>query len=757
MNKLLLAFCCVAAASMATAQNKLDFNARQAMEAYEARVQAAGSSDHVAAVRSSVNDESRLILVALKSAANAADIESLGYEIEDQFGDIVMIQVPLKEVNLLAEKDYVVQISFGGEARPLLDKAREASKVNPIHDGSGEGLNATAYTGQGVVVGVYDTGLDPNHINFRDRVKGVYQVKGQSASMSAALTANQIKRFTTDNTGETHGTHVLGIAAGGYKGTLDYAGTVAATTGNSPYYGVATGSDLIIGCGDLYNECILKGVRNIIEHANDLGKPAVINLSLGTNSGAHDGKDNFGRSLDELGKQAIIVVAAGNEGDLPMGLTKRLTAEDNVVRTFPVPITSTGSNSASDFNGTIEIYANDSEPFTCRIVTVKNSGLSGYEILGEYVVDSSTSGRTTTVGGSSSSATVKLTGFDQATSATSSLKISSNVDTYSKRYGVTITHTLDMSKSTSPYLGIIIEGKAGQLINFYGNTNQAQKNKGTYTTFVSHFYNGWEDGSCNGSINSMACGDNVLVVGSWNTRNSWYRLGGGRGGYGSSADYAVGNVSGFSSYGTIYNGTDLPHVLAPGCGIISSVSNYFSGLPARAQLLATLEESDRQNPYDYMQGTSMATPFVTGTVALWLEADPTLTVADVKDIAMKTAVMDSYLEKADPVKVGAGKLDALAGLREVLRRANTGVEAIVDDATSNLIVEAKGENIYSVFFAGATDLTATVYAINGQEVAVVSERGDELTLDLSKLAKGLYVADVAAGNSGHETVKLLVK
>ncbi|MDE5811305.1 MAG: T9SS type A sorting domain-containing protein, partial [Muribaculaceae bacterium] len=93
----------------------------------------------------------------------------------------------------------------------------------------------------------------------------------------------------------------------------------------------------------------------------------------------------------------------------------------------------------------------------------------------------------------------------------------------------------------------------------------------------------------------------------------------------------------------------------------------------------------------------------------------------------------------------------------VLRRANTGVEAIVDDATSNLIVEAKGENIYSVFFAGATDLTATVYAINGQEVAVVSERGDELTLDLSKLAKGLYVADVAAGNSGHETVKLLVK
>lgn len=757
MNKLLLAFCCVAAASVATAQNKFDLPARQTLEVYNSRTLKSPEVSVLAQSRAAFQGDTVSALVTLKSASNVADLEAMGFEVEHVFGDIAMILLPLDRAQELSEQDFVVQISFGGQAEPMLDQARETSNVNPILDGTGEGLNSTAYTGQGVAVSLYDTGLDPNHINFRDRVKGIYQVKTTSASMTIATSQKSIEKYTTDNTGETHGTHVLGIAAGGYKGTLDYAGTVAPTSGPNPYYGVATGSDLIIGCGDLYNSCILKGVTNIIDRAAELELPVVVNLSLGINSGPHDGKDAFGRALAELGKEGIIVVAAGNEGDVPMGLTKRLTENDYTIRTFPAPINmNNGANySTGTFEGTIEIYASDNKPFKFSIVTVSRRG----EIIDRYDINATTAGRNTYIGGSSTASNyIHLTDFDAATSATSYLSVSSNVDTYSNRYGVTISHSLDMASSRpSVYLGIIIEGTPGQLINMYANPTSALKNKNIYSTFIDRDFEEWEAGSCNGSINSMACGDNVLVVGSWNTRSSWYTLGGGRNGYPTGIDYAVNYVSGFSSYGTIYNGTNLPHVLAPGCGIISSVSNYYSGLPARAQLLATLDESGRQNPFLQMQGTSMATPFVTGTIALWLEADPTLTVADVKDIAMKTAVMDSYLEKADPVKVGAGKLDALAGLREVLRRSNTGVDAIVDDASSNLIVEAKGENIYSVFFAGATDLTATVYAINGQQVAVVSERGDELTLDLSKLGKGVYVADVAAGNSGHETVKLLVK
>ena len=66
----------------------------------------------------------------------------------------------------------------------------------------------------------------------------------------------------------------------------------------------------------------------------------------------------------------------------------------------------------------------------------------------------------------------------------------------------------------------------------------------------------------------------------------------------------------------------------------------------------------------------MSCPLVAGAIATWLEADPTLKFADVLDIIQTTAIRDEYVREGNAAQWGAGKFDAYAGLKEVLRRRN---------------------------------------------------------------------------------------
>ena len=60
---------------------------------------------------------------------------------------------------------------------------------------------------------------------------------------------------------------------------------------------------------------VIAGCQFIFDKAEQMGKPAVINLSLGGHSSPHDGSSLYEQSLSGLtGPGKIIVAAAGNEG-----------------------------------------------------------------------------------------------------------------------------------------------------------------------------------------------------------------------------------------------------------------------------------------------------------------------------------------------------------------------------------------------------------------------------------------------------------
>lgn len=140
-----------------------------------------------------------------------------------------------------------------------------------------------------------------------------------------------------------------------------------------------------------------------------------------------------------------------------------------------------------------------------------------------------------------------------------------------------------------------------------------------------------------------------------------------------------GRVNGFSSRG-------LVTVTAPGDQILSAQSP--SALAALGQSLegdyfGDTPQDEAQNRALYMRlsGTSMATPHVSGVVALLLEANPALTPSQVKQILIDTAVDmavdgDPELKPGYDKASGHGMVDVRAALAAAtLAKAETKLEA----------------------------------------------------------------------------------
>ena len=230
-------------------------------------------------------------------------------------------------------------------------------------------------------------------------------------------------------------------------------------------------------------------------------------------------------------------------------------------------------------------------------------------------------------------------------------------------------------------------------------------------------------------------------MGSYNTATSWYALNGTEYHHGY-FDLKTGEMSPSSSYGTLIDGRNLPDVVAPGALIVSSANHYFeqAGYTIPSDLLARAD-NDRQDFFTVQAGTSMSSPLVAGAVALWLEADPTLTAEEVKEIIHLTAKQDAYTEAADVAQAGAGKFDAYEGLKEVLRRSSTGIRHTTA-AHSRLVVKGMGSRQLQLLLAGEKELKVKVLNMGGQTIISQQTQGDETTLDLNRLGHGTYLIEV---------------
>src|SRR5262249_28086419 len=138
---------------------------------------------------------------------------------------------------------------------------------------------ASSVSGAGVIVGIVDSGIDPNHPSFTGRILRIWDQTMTGPGVAEGgfgleLTGPSITASRDTN---GHGTHVSGIAAGN----------------DLPSGGVGAAADIVFVKTDFNDSHIGTGIRYILRVAREMNRPAVVNLSLGGHFDAHDGTDEL--------------------------------------------------------------------------------------------------------------------------------------------------------------------------------------------------------------------------------------------------------------------------------------------------------------------------------------------------------------------------------------------------------------------------------------------------------------------------------
>ncbi|HAC16027.1 MAG TPA: hypothetical protein DCE78_08810, partial [Bacteroidetes bacterium] len=625
------------------------------------------------------------IILRADNGNSIAALSDLGFvEVVSRNG-IIAGRAPASRLQEISMDRSVRYMEAAMKRKPLNDNALEDTKVTLVHSGSGL---SQQYRGNGVVVGVLDTGIDFSHPDFSNgtgnsRIQYLMDMKTDGTNdiwTKAQIDSNPGGVTQRDGDGGGgHGSHVAGTAALGGKV-------------NPAYIGVAPNADIIsikgirddISDGGFSDVDVMFGVDWIFDRAEEMGKPAVVNLSLGGNWGPLDGSSGYETFLSELtGPGRIIVAAAGNEGYDFIHAGKNL-APNTLYETLIDPVDA--------YENWIQLWYDKGAIEWVRFgyYSITNDG----DLEFEGVTDPVNAGQ---IVGAMNSVAVKIgnetIGYYYADGTTT--EDPGNGD---GRFEMLITDD-DTNVDLSEYVWSVLI--------------QSSSTGGRADMWIDggEFY-GWEigfddvtemPGNTDQTVGAPSTAEKVLSVGSYVTRTRWTDMNGdgwssripnpsGEG----TVEPTFGERSIFSSKGPTRDGRMSPDIMAPGEKITSVLSSHLTihGNNSNEEGGVTENSVAQGGQYMLTQGTSMASPHLAGVVALMLQANPTLDYDAVLEILSETARMDSFTGNQPNNSTGNGKVNALAA-----------VQAAADAEQPAETVETK---VFRTYDAGAQKRLFTV-------------------------------------------------
>ena len=605
-----------------------------------------------------------------------AQIERMGVIIQERFKKFVVAMIPVDKIESVAQIASVKQVNVARKASLHTDMSRFYTKTLQVLDESNaiaSGLPC-AFTGEGIVVGVIDTGIDFQHAMFMDdngnsRIKQAYVINDSGSFDS--YTGEAIYSLTTDNSGESHGTHTSTTAAGS---DLTYNGI--------NYGGMAPEADLVlVGLGeDLYETYIAMGIKYVFDYADSHDMPAVCSVSIGSMWGPHDGTGEMNELFAEYAgdnPNHILVMSAGNHAsyspnDGYVYVEGEASAESPFCTVINGTYNATSTLNINKYYAGYECFYNRTpgQQLACKLHVVNtrtNQILWTSDEITEFTIDDF------------SGINTYFTGLPE---------VYVFEDDFSGKYNV-IVYTDGMAKKsgyTNPKFALaisiypveggpcMIDGWEGYGYNLFANY------QGTIDDYV--FISGSDD-CC---ISDYVADDDVISVGAYVSKNIFTDVDGNTLNY--SSYFTVNDIAYFSSYQTFGHGPTgkaKPDICAPGAIVVAGINRYDAEWFMDADYRYALICEDTDQPLGCMQGTSMSAPCVAGIVALYLQAaqsvDKTLKTDDIRDIFAHSAITDQYTDQSN---FGAyGKINALAGIKYILGSA----EPVITTDLSSITIE----------------------------------------------------------------------
>lgn len=551
-------------------------------------------------------------------------------------------------VTIRGSKSQLLELMIDGDFDYL-----EISKKLDLHNDASRGytgvdalqagfLNNRAYKGAGVLIGIIDSGVDFFHKDLRNpqdsttRILAIwnqtllknqnehtpenldgnltglnYGVEYSKAQLNNELDgtpANYVRNPLTD----PHGTHVAGTAA---------------SNGNAyfgKHVGMAPEAELLVVKTDYFNSSIVDALRWLKRKANLAGKPIVVNISLGNHFNSHDGKGQVSTGINEyMGPGFIVVASAGNEGATNIHAGRRIADNSSDSISFTINPYTPLANANND-NIRFVAFANVNENIIFTVVAPDGS---------RYSVGISNSLFLNT-----SSGYITLHNY---------LDLPSN-----KRYFQ--VDIVDANASSPPAVGtwkLVYENLPGgkPFIDIHLWRFGATILNSTIVGGDSEF-----------SIAHPANSENAISVGAF-TQNKHYTR---HNGFLFTTPDNLMYRSSFSSMGpNIDTATIHPIIMGPGQVTLSAQMGSM-GINN-----TTLQGSNYQHRRS--SGTSMASPVISGIIALLLEENPNLTTHQVIALLKANARTESYMGTLPNSTYGWGYVNGFKTMAALLNPAST--------------------------------------------------------------------------------------
>ena len=531
-----------------------------------------------------------VVFIYCDEQADLSHLSQYGIEMNQNTGRVRTAFLPIESLDRLSEEPTIERIKPSRKLHWRMDIAPEKVALLQFKQKNSQ------LSGKGVVIGVIDSGIDPEHAAFKGRILRIWDQtlsgKGVAEGGYGAELTDKYLTMSVDTNG--HGTHVAGIAGGS----------------DTEFCGVAPEAEFIIVKTDLQDAHIADGVRYVFRVACEMGLPAVVNLSLGGHADGHDGTDSLSQIINaETGPGRIVCAAAGNEGNNNIHGQTVVSTDNMSTMRFSVPLNQVGIlwlNGWYSRDSQLEISLRSPNGFVTPFQPIITDDNPSQEYnLSDARVEIVTPSKDPMNGDHNFFVQIRGVGEGQFNQPVPD--------------GVWQLRLRNAS-SKETRLDVWILDNANSV--YFTGKSIADSVK----------------------IGSPGCASNAITVASYTSKSKYTDIDGKEREMGLELD----TISEFSSEGPLRNGAQKPDIAAPGAMIVSALSSDAN--VNRSMII--------NSKFVALAGTSMATPFVTGLVALLLQRNPKLDPETLKELLCKNCSIPGKEKGTFDPKWGFGLINA---------------------------------------------------------------------------------------------------